>query len=205
MSRFHLALLTMGALAIAQRSSRGASGRKTARLCTRSSSLRQPHEPGTESRSSDTSTSRASPSPWWTRRSPPPARSGLRIRRWLHGRIRSPERAGGGDRLVHHGLGHACDVEVSLDRDSVPGSCGCRKLLERVHRRAVFLPDAPRDDRCAGNGEAAHREQCEMEARHGLIAPETECYGVPRARGGESCSLVSPASPGSSYCSPRVA
>src|SRR6266576_3607526 len=124
--------------------------------------------------------------------------------RGLQGRIRGLQRAGGGARLIHDGLGGAADIEVPLDCGAVPGACGVGKLPERVHRRAAPVL-AQRDDRRAGNGEAAHGEQCQMEARHGLIAPETEYYGVPRARGGESCSPVLPSSPGSSYCSPRVA
>src|SRR5881296_1868409 len=57
--------------------------------------------------------------------------------RGLQGRI-CVQRAGGGVRLVHDGLGGAADIEVTLDRGTVPGACGVSKLAERVHRRAAI-------------------------------------------------------------------
>src|SRR6266550_5517690 len=51
--------------------------------------------------------------------------------------FKSRQRAGGGVRLVHDGLGGAADIEVALDRGAVPGSCGIRKPLERLERRAT--------------------------------------------------------------------
>src|SRR5207247_2318235 len=56
--------------------------------------------------------------------------------RGLQGRIRGLQRAGGGARLIHDGLGGAADIEELLDPGSVLGPYGVLELLERLEGRA---------------------------------------------------------------------
>src|SRR6266566_4506971 len=101
------------------------------------------------------------------------------------------------------GLGGAADIEELLDPGSVLGPYGVLELLERLEGRAPSLPGPPRDERCARDDERAPGEQRELDARHGRLLLGTEYYAFPAEEA--SCSPVLPASPGSSYCSPRVA
>src|SRR5436190_4368424 len=99
--------------------------------------------------------------------------------RGLQGRIRGPQRAGGGARLIHDGLGGAPDIEELLDPGSVLGPYGVLELLERLEGRAPSLPGPPRDERCARDDERASGEQREMDARHGRLLLGTEYYAFP--------------------------